>query len=215
MAVSEQYAMQRSFYFMSAQAPTKFDDGYAIEAPRIRKLIRLISERGHEIGFHGSYRFLSESAQTKLEVERLLGVLYEEGFASPYKGWRRQHYLRWGARNTWEVWDAAGLMYDSSLAFTDCAGFRCETCYQYPTDTVKSRRRLSLGVRPLVVMETTSLSSQYMGLFLEETYEYICKPGAECKELDGKFTYLWHNGSLSSRHEKQLYTRVVSKLMRQ
>lgn len=212
MDVSEQYGLRSSFYFMAAATPSSYDVRYRIDDPWIRRLIRSVSERGHEIGYHGSYRSLAEPALTRLELEALLGALYEEGVESAYGGGGRQHYLRWQADSTWEVWDEAGLAYDSSLAFADHLGFRCGICYEYPTYGLRSRRCLSLRERPLTAMEGTALSSRYMGLSPEEAYRCICRANAECRRFDGQSALLWHNSSLSSRHEKELYERVISAL---
>ena len=60
----------------------------------------------------------------------------------------RQHYLRWKTPDTAIAWDAAGLDYDSTLAFADRGGFRCGVCYEFPMYDLKNRRPLNLLQRP-------------------------------------------------------------------
>lgn len=215
MDVSEQHGLQSSFYFMSVETPSEFDARYSIKAPWMRRLLRVVSARGHEIGYHGSYASSREPAQTDLEVKRLLAVLHEEGVEGSFGGGGRQHYLRWKAASTWEAWDDAGLTYDSSLIFADSVGFRCGVCYEYPTYSLRSRRTLRLRERPLAIMEVTLLLSQYMALSPEEACQHIYRLSTECRRFGGQFTLLWHNSNLGSCRNKRLYKEVVSMITAQ
>ena len=54
----------------------------------------------------------------------------------------RQHYLQWANPTTWRNWDAAGLAYDCTLAFSEAVGFRTGTCHEYPVFDLVARRPL-------------------------------------------------------------------------
>src|SRR5207244_9625638 len=125
MAWDESYAIRSAFYFIAAHTAGGEVDGlYQLEHPWFRSLMREIYQRGHEIGLHTSYNTYCDPAQTRREFEVLRHHCEAEGIRQAVWG-GRQHYLRWKAPTTLQNWDDAGLDYDSSLTFAECAGFRC------------------------------------------------------------------------------------------
>ncbi len=211
MDVSEQYGLVSAFYLMANQreSATRFDGSYSIEHPWIHELMQRISQRGHEIGFHGSYDAGTDVSRTKREVEALRLAMQEEGIARHYLG-GRMHYLRWIAPYTWEAWEHAGLDYDSSLTFAEYVGFRSGTCYDYSAFNVLTRRQLQLTERPLMFMETSMMSPLYMNLSAEEEiFDMVACLGNTIKIFDGQFTLLWHNNNLASKRDKNMFTVVV------
>jgi peptidoglycan/xylan/chitin deacetylase (PgdA/CDA1 family) len=174
--------------------------------------MRRIHSRGHEIGLHPSYGTFRDAAQTKREFERLLNAAEQEGVKQDSWG-GRQHYLRWEAPATWQNWEEAGLNYDSTLSYADRTGFRCGSCYEYPTFNVRERRRLNLVERPLIVMEASLLEKQYMNLTLPAAQKKIFALAQICKSFGGQFTLLWHNSGLLSSREKRIYRETIEGLV--
>lgn len=206
---SEKRGLKSAFYFMAGRTDPTRDGEYELEHPAIRGLIRGSAERGHEIGLHPSYSSCSAPEVIKDEFLRLRRVCEEEGVAQKHWG-GRHHYLRWSARETARHWESAGLAYDSTLGFADQIGFRCGTCYEYPLFDLAGRSVLNLRERPLLVMEVTLLSSEYMGIDnVDAAVAKVAGIKRACRQFSGDFTLLWHNDRLTTSDLKDMYLRCL------
>jgi hypothetical protein len=130
----------------------------------------------------------------------------QEGIRQKIAG-GRQHYLRWSTR-TPANWEAAGLDYDSTLSYADHAGFRCGTCHEYPMYDLHERKRLRLLQRPLICMETTLIDSMGLG-YTESALEEMKKLKHAVRQVNGKFTLLWHNSSFESCGAREMYCEII------
>ncbi len=211
MDLSEKYGIRSAFYFKTACTNPKYDDGYSIDHPYLRQLMRDIHSRGHEIGFHASYETYLDPVQTKKEFRKLQKVCEEEGIEQETWG-GRQHYLRWNNPITWNNWANAGLTYDSSLAFADYTGFRCGTCHEYLGFDIVKQRISPIVERPLIVMESTLLLSQYMGLNNNGALMEANKLRKNCYRFGGHITILWHNSNLYKHSDCKLYEDILASL---
>ena len=211
MNLSEKHNLSSAFYFIAGHTDPKKDGNYNICHPWLRKLLRIIHEREHEIGLHCSFKTYLDSAQTQKEFEKLLRVCSEENIYQEFWG-GRQHFLRWKTPYTFQNWHDAGLAYDSTLAFADQTGFRCGTCYEYQVFNLITRQVLTLVERPLIVMECTVLDERYMGLRydIDRAYNYISNLKNVCRLFKGDFTLLWHNSRLVDPIEKELYKQILA-----
>ncbi|MEN8219341.1 MAG: polysaccharide deacetylase family protein [Pseudomonadota bacterium] len=182
---------------------------YSITHPEIRRLLRHIYARGHEIGLHTSYNTYRDPVQTAKEFEILKQTCEKEGIQQTTWG-GRQHYLRWETPTTFRNWDAAGLDYDTTLSFADHAGFRCGTCYEYPVYDVVNQQPLKLRERPLIAMECSVIDECYMGLGNgEKALEIFQQLKNTCQQFQGDFTLLWHNSRLVEVGERRLYEAIL------
>jgi hypothetical protein len=125
----------------------------------------------------------------------------------------RQHYLRWEASTTWQNWADAGLSYDSTLSYADRAGFRCGVCYEFPTFNLRKRQQLDLNERPLIVMDASLFGKEYMKLAPQAGLRKILAVAKICKNYNGQFTLLWHNGTLLTASQKHLYREALEGVM--
>ena len=211
MDISEQQDLRSAFYFITDHTAERLDGNYRISHPLIRNLLKKIHQRGHEIGLHTSYNTYRNSTQTQKEFEILKKVCNEEGVRQECWG-GRQHYLRWEAPNTFQNWEDAGLNYDSTLSFSDVAGFRCGVCFEFTTFSLKTRQHLRLKERPLIIMECTILDRRYMNLGLDghSSLQTMAKYKQRCRLFSGDFSLLWHNNRLVDPREANLYRAIVS-----
>jgi Family of unknown function (DUF7033) len=205
----EAHGVRGAFYFMSDHN-SKVDGDYALNEPRIRRLMRRIYERGHEIGLHPSYNTLGDPVRLQSELRRLMLACGELGIVQDRWG-GRQHYLRWRACGTWRHWAEAGLDYDATLGFADHIGFRAGTLHEFLVFDLRHRKPLSLRERPLALMEETVFSKSYMNI---SGYQMPSKVIGglinTCKKMGGPLNLLWHNSSLTTAQERQLFKEVVS-----
>jgi hypothetical protein len=208
MDLSEQYGLKSSFYFKTGFSNEQFDESYSLNSPWMEKLLRNIYERGHEIGLHTSYDAYNDLIRTRSEFEALLRVTDKLNIVQRQWG-GRQHYLRWENPVTWQIWEDAGLDYDSTLGFADHVGFRCGTCREFTVFNLNTREPLRLRERPLIAMDTTLLAPQYMALRPEQAIEWIERLSSTCRRFEGTFSLLWHNTNLVQAWQGRLYLKIL------
>lgn len=207
MDLSDQHGLTSAFYFICGRT-SNMDADYEPEHPAIRRLMRRIHERGHEIGLHPSYGTYQKPELIAQEARRLRAVLAEEKIQQNEIG-GRMHLLRWEQPTTLRAWADAGMVYDSTLGYADRPGFRCGTCFEYPAFDPVAGRVLKLRVRPLVVMECSVIAPRYLGLgFGGEASKKINCLKNVCVSVGGCFTLLWHNSELKRIREKKLYSGI-------
>ncbi len=211
LETSERFGLKSAFYFFARSTNKTMDAAYDLEDASIKNLIIKIQKRGHEIGLHPSYdSYLSDNA-IHSQFVRLKNVCTELGIHQ--EGWGgRMHYLRWSHPNTLKQWADAGLNYDSTLGYADNIGFRCGTCFEFPAFDPVEQRALGLRVRPLIVMETVLLNAKYMNLGTgSQTLDRVNGIIQKCRAVSGSFTLLWHNSSLNTYEERDLYLNIIRK----
>lgn len=210
MDVSEQHGLASAFYFICGRTSPQHDAHYEPEHPAIRRLMRSIHERGHEIGLHPSYDTYRNPDAIVSEARRLRAVADSEDIRQPHWG-GRMHFLRWEHPTTIYGWELAGMDYDSTLSYADHAGFRCGTCFEYPAFDPVAERMLNLRIRPLVAMDCSVMAPRYMGLGDgERAFEKFRQLKDACRAVGGSFTLLWHNAEFDSEAKRELYRSVVA-----
>jgi hypothetical protein len=209
MDTAERYGVRSAFYFITDHTAGLIDGVYTMRDPWIRKLLRTIHDRGHEIGLHGSFNTYTDQNQTEREVGILRAICAEEHLVLGAIG-GRQHYLRWSALNTWDIWDQLGLAYDSTLGFAEHVGFRAGTCYEYTVYSLSQRTALALKERPMIVMDSTLTGAAYMDLSLQSAMPIVLELIKTCRFYRGDFTCLFHNSSLESEDQKRFFSDVVA-----
>ena len=210
MELSEKKNLTSTFFFIADHSDPEHDGDYDLRHPLLRRLMRNIRSRGHEIGVHFSYGTFRSASQTEKEYGMLRKACADEGISQNTWG-SRQHYLRWETPDTFGNLDQAGIDYDSTLSYADAAGFRCGTCYEYPVFHVRDRRRLNLKERPLLVMECTVIDERYMKLGTgEEAFSFMKGIKDMCRRFSGDFTLLWHNTRFCDYREKNLYEQMLA-----
>ena len=206
--MNEKVGNQVAFYFMTGLSRMDIDGNYSILDPMIQKLIKTMHSRNHEIGFHPSYETYLKRDIFSAEAKLFLNTLEQIGINQDKIG-GRQHYLRWSTPKTARNWEFIGFDYDSTLGFADLIGFRCGICYEYQFYDVLKRKKLELYIRPLVAMETTIFSPEYMNIDnLNLAYDLLDDLKSKCYMYNGDFTLLWHNFFSSNEH-KYLYQNII------
>ncbi|WP_413171088.1 polysaccharide deacetylase family protein [Anabaena azotica] len=203
---SEEIGVKSAFYFIAGYSPS--DPRYDISDSRICGLIKKIISRGHEVGLHPSYDTYLNPEKLILEAKTLRSVLQERlNIELPIGG--RQHYLRWKATDSWQHWEDASLVYDSSVYFAEHSGFRAGVCYEYSTFNLITRQHLKLKEYPLILMDASLLLSKYMNLSCADATQKINLLKNRCKLFNGIFVSLWHNDQLFKTKYKNLYTNII------
>ncbi|MBA3430120.1 MAG: hypothetical protein H0U16_01405, partial [Actinobacteria bacterium] len=210
MDLSDRHGLRSAFYFIANESDSVIDGAYRLDDPFIADLMRRIGARGHEVGLHGSYYSYREPARLKREFESLVHEAQRQEIRQEEWG-GRQHYLRWENPLTWRIWDAAGLDYDSSLTYVDHLGFRSGICNEYPVFDLAGREALRLRERPLLVMEGTLFT--YMKLSVGEAIARTVEIARRSMMYGGDFVLLWHNNSLASARQKEIYRTILERVV--
>ncbi|MCW8965549.1 MAG: polysaccharide deacetylase family protein, partial [Candidatus Pacearchaeota archaeon] len=210
MDVNEKEGNKVAFYFIPQATSTEFDIDSLITLPRVRSLLKVMHNRGHEIGFHPGYMTYKNKNNFFESSKLLRRVLKDDNIFQPTIG-GRQHYLRWNASYTPQFWEFSQYNYDSTLGYADKSGFRCGICYEYTMYDLINRRPFRLKQRPLIVMETTVISDEYEGLgYTEEALKRFLYFKNVTKKYSGDFVLLWHNSSFINFASKRIYHKLIS-----
>lgn len=204
------HGMQNAFYFICGNTNQRFDADYRIEHPAMRQLLNDVHRHGHEIGLHPSYDTFRNRDAFFAEANRLRRVCGQEGIEQSQWG-GRMHYLRWAHPETAYLWEGAGMSYDSTAGYAARPGFRCGTCFEFPALDPLTGKRLNLTIRPLIAMEVSVMSAEYLGLRNPEAaFQKFAQLKDRCRKVGGNFTLLWHNSELITDQNKALYEQVVA-----
>ena len=208
MDVNEKAGNRVAFYFITGGSH-HLDPFYHIDQPALRRLLKRIYERGHEIGLHPSYMTYLDSGKIQREADTLRNVLNEEGIQYSQLG-GRQHYLRWQTSDTARNLEDAGMDYDSTLSYAEQSGFRCGTSHEFKMFDAEKGRILNLWQRPLILMECSVIDDTYMGLgYSDEALNYMQTLKSRSLISGGSFTMLWHNTDLKKPSAYTFYEEII------
>lgn len=202
MDISDEYEVQSNFMLMD-YGLTAFDRYYKVTNKRIQDIVSNINSRKHGLGFHPSYAVFNHQA--------LFNEAYEEvkQMVSPFG---RQHFLRFDPGSTWQIWDQAGLEWDSTVYYAEAPGFRCGTCYTFTVFDVINRQQLKLKEKPMCFMEQSYMSYLKSEVDeMKEQLEYLMK---QIIKYNGEFVFLWHNATFNApeyRKYKEVYPWIFKR----
>jgi hypothetical protein len=183
-------------------------DGAVPEAyERLRpRLAQLLSERGAEIGLHGSYTAAEDETRLADEKARL------ESLAGPVAG-QRFHYLRVDPHRNLAGLERLGFAYDASLGFADAPGFRAGIAQPFRPWDAGQDRPLDLIEIPLAIMDVTLGEERYLSLSAAQAETRIQSLLDWAAENGGGFALLWHTDRfdpLTARGWDRLYSRILN-----
>lgn len=195
--INMRHDIRSSYYFLALQRNDQ-DFNYALED--IGDQLRAVSDAGNEIGLHGGHTAFNDAASLRAEKERLESCLGRklEGY--------RNHYLKFELPTTWNNLQQQGFVYDTTLGYADCIGFRNGMCYPFHPYDLRTGRFLEIVELPLVVMDATLFF--YMKLDYTVAFRMIVDLVEKAAECQGVFTLLWHNNFLTAG-VGEFYVRVL------
>ncbi len=158
----------------------------------VRREMRRARREGHELALHSTYESADEPARLGEEVQRISAI-------SPSSG-ARQHYLRIH-RRIWRQQESLGLLYDSSVGYSEFVGFRGGACHPYHPFDSQEQKSLSILEIPFSVMdsalyETCRGSREKMEGLLRSIAQTIAY-------RNGVFVSIWHNHYLDGALVKE------------
>ena len=184
ISLLEKSNLKSTFYFMGAKK--QYDQGYDIF--EFKSLIKNITDRNHEIGFHPGYHTMDDGKRMIEEKSKIDQALLKPTTKS------RQHYLRFIVPNTYWLLFKCGIKYDSTLGYSKVNGFRAGTCYPFKPYDIKKDIVIPIIENPLVVMDKPLIFNNITENKIRERFLFFAKI---CKTVGGHFNFLLHNNTIS------------------
>lgn len=170
---------------------------YHFKQKKIRELITSLSDRGDEIGVHGTLESSSDQEAMDGGIRRL-----NELCSIPVSG-IRQHYLKYDQTITPGIQLAAGLAYDASLGFAEQAGFRNSYAHPFRLFDFEKKKAHAIWQLPLNVMEASLI--EYMEVHVGDIPATMKPLFGEVARFKGVFSLLWHNCRLDEEELPGIY----------
>jgi len=200
MDLEEEYGAKSSFYFLALRSG---DQDYSYDIEDLEDVLGRITDHGCEVGLHGGHEACQSFEKLSEEKRRLEAVLGRKVLGY------RNHYLRFRVPDTWENLSQAGFMYDTTLGYADCAGFRNGMCHPFSPYNLETGKAVGIVEIPLTVMDCT-LFATYMRLDTEAAMRVVRRLIDTTAECRGVFTLLWHNSYLvEGSPEQRMYRRIL------
>lgn len=172
----------------------------------IRSVFSQVSERGWEVGLHGSI----ESAFTpgmlatqRLDVEKAVGAPVISG---------RQHNLQFGAAVTPDLIAASGLKVDCTLGSNRTVFFRTGTSYPHRLWSESNRQWLDVLEIPLVLHDGALLRGDNLDLSPDAAFRFCRKVIERVASVRGVVSLLWHPENILKPGYFDLYCRLLDLL---
>jgi len=182
----QKYEIMSSFYFMT-DGDSPFDSDYKINNVKVMNRIKMIQERGCEVGLHPSFNSYLNYNMLKSQKIKLDNVVKNNNYGC------RQHYLRWKTPDTWRILEKAGFLYDSSMGFADHEGFRCGFCLPFKPYDVIENRVINVWELPFAIMDGTLCEPNYRNLSFQQCQDLILEYIEKTKEIKGALVFIFHN----------------------
>ena len=195
---------QAKFFVLGGKL-SKFDRHVSMHNSSMRTLLKQIAEK-YEVGIHPSYGSGTSMEKVRSELNALQEVLAKEVSIS------RQHFLKIAIPQTYKLLYSLGIQTDYSMGYSNAIGFRASTCTPFRFYDLVDEKELPLKIVPFQVMDRALL--QGLGLSANEAVSQTLSMAQKVKEVNGTFSLVWHNESLSGIYEwkgwGQVLDRVVS-----
>lgn len=203
LELQKKYSLKPIYFFLVGDYGVN-DKNLSTQNRRFRELIREISDYA-EVGVHPSYGSNKTPSRLQSEISRLRNILHCDITKS------RQHFLMLKFPNTYRNLLDLDISDDYSMGFANEIGFRAGICTPFNFYDLDLESETTLRIHPFAAMDATL--NLYMNLSPEEATLKVKQLIAEVKKVNGVFTSLWHNETLSDEKQwkgwKNVYENIV------
>ncbi|MEG0834772.1 MAG: hypothetical protein RR413_04945 [Christensenellaceae bacterium] len=195
-------------YFAKSGGKEKpFDAAIYIHDRAYKKLEQMLKMHGGHIGYHSSFEAGGKPSLLKKELE----LLEEVGGCKITA--HRSHYLRAISPSDFYELIKIGITDDYTMGYADIAGFRLGTARIVRWIDPCTGQLTSLQLHPLIVMDGTLTSADYMNL--DVTSAQTCAIKMIDSVIFGCPSVLWHNGSVTKNSDqRKIYLKVMEHITR-
>lgn len=178
--------------------------------PETRREVFILM-KPRDVGLHGT-TVASFDADT---LEEELYPLRSHGFK--HNGYRN-HYLSFDYQRSFTNLEEIEFTYDSTLGYWENIGYRAGTSYPFFPYNLEENRTFHILEVPLIIMDTTLLSSKAMNLTPHKAWKRIKGMINKAKRNHTHISILWHNNTFDSVDYPgwgHLYWRIISYVRKQ
>ena len=179
----------KSIFFFLLGDYAKMDKNINHNHPYIINLIRSIS-KNHLIGIHPSYKSFNNLETLKMEISRLDQITSKTIIS-------RFHFLKFTLPKSYQILLKSGIKQDYSMGFSDRIGFRAGTCTPFYFYDLENECITDLKIFPFAYMD--GVLNDKLKFTPEYSSKLISKIKQEVKKVNGTFSAVWHNESLSNQ----------------
>jgi hypothetical protein len=188
--------VKSSFYFLRETGKIRpfdtktwrhFGRRYDFNDTRVKELLHDLYSQDWEVGLHGSFYSYLDPEKLRCEKEAL-----EHALGTPVTG-GRQHNLNLKIPETWLHQERVGLLYDTTLGYNDCLGFRWGISFPFRPYYSKERRSLNVLQIPLAIEDLPYFRCK-------EPWNAFLTIFKNVEESHGVLTVLWHH-TVFNEHE--------------
>lgn len=182
---------------------------YDLTSEDVCCMANLLKENGALIGLHSSY----ESGR-KTELVSLEKGILEKKFGIDVVRFNRNHFLRSCEPENFTALIEYGITDDFSMGYADVSGFRLGTSRPVRWIDPLNICLTNLILHPLLVMDCTLNESKYMGLSMDDAFDYCVALFEKVKVFGGEIVLLWHNTSFGLKIDeafdhRSLYNSLI------
>jgi hypothetical protein len=185
--VENRHKFKSVFFFLSGDYG-EYDVNYAMFTQAFRNLIHSL-QGSRIIGIHPSFKSNNQRSLLTKEFSLFTKLLGNKPIHS------RQHFLMLKMPETYQNLISMGVLHDYSMGFATMPGFRAGTCMPFKFYDLSLEKESLLTIHPFIVMDITL--KQYLGYDPETASDKISGLIKKTRAVNGTFTSLWHNESLS------------------
>lgn len=199
------YALKPIYFFLVGDYGVN-DKNLSTQNRRFRELIRHISDYA-EVGVHPSYGSNKNPTALQVEISRLKNILHRDITQS------RQHFLMLKFPNTYRNLLDRDITDDYSMGFANEVGFRASICTPFNFYDLDLESETVLRIHPFAAMDATL--NLYMHLSPEQATEKVFELIASVRKVNGVFTSLWHNETLSDEKQWKGWRKVYEDIVQE
>jgi hypothetical protein len=201
--IEDEYGFNSVCFFLSGNYGG-YDVNAAFGKPAFTRLIADIKGR-NPVGIHPSYRSNSDKSLLAKEVSAFADLLGKIPDMS------RQHFLVLKMPETYRNLVSAGIKHDYSMGFASSLGFRAGTSLPFRFYDLGKESETNLTIHPFAVMDVTL--QQYLKKDPLQAAGIIKQLIHNTAAVDGIFTWLWHNESLSEHGVWKGWRKVFEEMI--
>ena len=165
----------------------------------LKDVILACSKQG-TIGIHPSRSSNENQDLLKSEIDSLSETSDQTIMKS------RQHYLEMRLPQTYRILIENGILEDYTMGYAEEVGFRAGTSMPFKWYDLEREEATDLTIVPFCVMDQTL--KQYLSLTPQQAMILIDELMDSLKQVNGQFTFIWHNSSLSKLQGWQPWIQV-------
>jgi hypothetical protein len=185
--VERNYEFSSLFFLLSGDYG-RYDTNFALKTWYFKELV-LDLNFDRTIGIHPSYKSDANFELLESEYNRFSKILGHKPLIS------RQHFLLLRFPETYHRLIKLGIREDYTMGYATFPGFRAGTSRPFHFYDLINEYETELVIYPFAIMDVTL--RQYLSLSPDAALERIKLIAGKVKKVNGTFTSLWHNESLS------------------